>query len=318
MDTNPPDDDHWWYKCDVEHEWARDHTGEKIDPSQVSPEHRWTFFAQPSGLSDKAENLDNLPGGRDYYTQQLGGKSKEWIDIYIHGNYGFVQHGLPVYGNSWDPDRHLTDKVHINPAGKIWVGVDASGRHPAAVFLQRTHRGQIQVVHEIAIQDDEGMGAVSFSQLLRGEIKTMFPDNEIAAVYGDPAGGWKSQNDEQTYFDIMRSHGIPIKDSPGLRIPDRVETVKAVLESNIEKDPKLLISSKCKILVRGFNGGYKYKKLNTSGETRYEPKPEKNRFSDCQDALQYVLCGMGEMRKIKQAQGFGKQVKAKAGFSVFN
>lgn len=318
MDTNPPDDDHWWYKCEVEDDWARDEFGEKIDPETVPENTRWRFFSQPSGLSDKAENLENLPGGREYYTKMLGGKSKEWINIYIHGNFGFVKHGLPVYGDSWNPDRHMVD-ININPTGKLYIGIDASGRHPAAVFIQRTMHGHIHVVHELAIQDDVGMGAVSFARLLKEEINLVFPDCEIMGVWGDPAGDWGSQNDENTYFDILRAQGIMVKASPGLRIPDRVETVRAVLEQNVGKDPKLKVSKKCKILVRGFNGGYRYRELNTSGEKKYDPKPEKNRFSDVHDSLQYAMCGMGELKKIKQAKtgriGF---VQGKTGFDVFN
>lgn len=320
MDTNPPDDEHWWYRCDAEEDWARDEFGERIDPSEVDPRYRWEFFQQPSGMAKDAENLANLPNGRGYYMQMLGGKSKEWVDVYVHGQYGFVKHGLPVYGKSWDGDRHTAARININPVGKIYIGVDASGRHPAAVFLQRTMRGQIQAVHELAIQDEEGMGAVSFARLLSSEIKREFPDNDITGVWGDPAGDWKSQNDENTYFDILRAEGINIKASPGLRIPDRTETVKAVLESNVDKDPKFLVSKNCKIMVRGFNGGYRFRKLNVSGENKYDPKPEKNRFSDVQDALQYVLCGMGEMRKMKRGQRDYRKtgsIQANIAFKVF-
>jgi hypothetical protein len=319
MDTNPPDDDHWWYRCDVENDWARDEKGSVVPPSSIDQKYRWEFFSQPSGLSPEAENLDNLPNGRGYYTQQLGGKSKDWINVYIHGNYGYVKHGLPVFGRSFDPERHVVDNLKINPAGKIYVGVDASGRHPAAVFAQRSIYGQWQVIDEISVQEDEGMGAVSFARFLRSEINIRFPNNEVSDIWCDPAGEYGATTDERTYFDILRANGLFVKASPGLRLPDRLETVSAVLESNIGKDPKILISSKCKILVRGFVGGYRFKKINTSGDARYDIKPEKNRFSDVNDALQYLLCGAGEMAAIKRGHKphvKGKTYQGDIGFSV--
>lgn len=319
MDTNPPDDEHWWYRMAVNEDWAVDQNGNKCSPGEILPHNQWEFFDQPSGLSDEAENIQNLKGGRNYYLQMMGGKSKEWIDVYIHGKYGFVKHGLAVYGKSWDDDRHSVDNLVANPNGKLYIGVDASGRHPAAVFAQRTMRGQWHILHELCIQDDEGMGAVMFSRLLKNEINREFPDHEIAGIWGDPAGDWRSQNDEQTYFDILRGNGINIKPSPGLRIPDRTETVRAVLESNVDKDPKILISRRCKILRRGFNGGYRYRKLNKAGdEAQYDPKPEKNRFSDVHDALQYLLTGAGEMQQIKRGTNERKSViQADTSFSVF-
>lgn len=38
-----------------------------------------------------AENVDNLPNL--YYEQQLGGKSLDWLRVYVGGNYGFVKEG---------------------------------------------------------------------------------------------------------------------------------------------------------------------------------------------------------------------------------
>lgn len=313
MDTNPPTDDHWWYKMAEEQAWAVDGFGNPVDVSEIEPEDRWEFWKQPSGLAADAENLENLMQtkgseklslaerrkiGRKYYERQLGGKTEEWINVYVHGHYGFIKHGMPVYKGSWNPDIHTADEPISFPAGgTVYVGVDASGRHPAAVFLSKTLGGQIQVLHELCVTGDEGMGATSFARLLKAEIAQRFPNHDLV-IYGDPAGNWASQNDERTYFDILKANGIFIKPSPGLRIPERVETVIDVLCRNVQGGPAMVVSPSCKQLLRGMNGGYRFKQLNVSGERRYDEKPEKNRYSDVQDALQYVLCGMGEMKRM--------------------
>jgi len=101
-------------------------------------------------------------------------------------------------------------------------------------------------------------------------------------------------------------------------VADRLETVKAVMGRNVQTQPGILVNSSCKMLIRGMNGGYKYRKISSAQSERYDEKPEKNRFSDVQDALQYLLCGSGELRKLK-----GRNVKyyqpivADTGFSVF-
>lgn len=296
MDTNPPDDSHWW------HVLAEDETPEN-----------WEFFTQPSGLSSEAENLENLvqppnfldlsikerrEHGKQYYERMIGGKTEEWIKVYIHGEYGFIKQGQPVYKGAWNNKIHVAKeplKWHSN--APITVGVDSSGRHPAAVFLQRNSRGQVQVLHELCILDEEGMGATNYAPLLKSEAMRLFPSNQLQ-IWGDPAGGFRTQNDEQTYFDILRANGIFIKPSPGFRVPQRIETVISILSRMVDGEPAIIISPECKHLIKGFNGGYQFKRISTSGDATYGDKPDKNRFSDVQDALQYGLCGMGEMRQM--------------------
>lgn len=325
MDTNPPDDEHWWFKAAEEDKWAYDDDGHlhpnfiKYETIENIPErYRWSFYAQPSGLSKDAENIENLPGGTDYYVKQIAGKTKEWINVYVNGNYGQIVTGQPVYGSAYNADLHkLRDTPPIRQSGMIHVGIDSSGRHPAAVFLQRTPSSHLQVVHEFCVTADEGMGAVAFARALKGEMLTKFPGLEFD-IWGDPAGAWKSQNDESTYFDILRGQGIFAKGSPGLRIPDRVETVIHTLNQVVEGKALLQISPACKILIRGFEGGYRYRRLNVSGSSRFDDKPEKNRFSDIQDALQYVLCGMGQYRKTlgRDGQSVRKTVIAKSKYKI--
>lgn len=325
MDTNPPHNEHWWYTNAEEDGWAVDETGQRIEVSEVSEMNRWEFFSQPSGLSPEAENISNLPGGRNYYTQQIGGKGQEWINVYVHGQYGFLRHGMPVYGNCWNSDT-MTAKTELRarPGGKIYMGVDCSGRHPATVFAQKTPRGQWQMLSELCIMDDEGMGAENYAKLLASETKKRYPDVSQFEIWGDPAGEWGSQNTERTYFDILRAQGIFIRSPKDIKatrgqVETRLETVMSVLNRNVDGDPALLVSPACKVMLGGFNGGYQYKKKNISGDTNYYHEvPDKNRYSDVQDALQYLLCGAGETRQMigRNRAGSKKTVFANTTFAV--
>lgn len=297
MDTNPPDDSHWWYRL----------------AEEECPEN-WEFFRQPSGLAPDAENLENLnqrsgwqkktleerrKDGRSYYEDMLGGKDEEWVNVYVHGEYGFIKTGQPVYGKLWNDKLHVAkEPLKPNPYTPVYVGVDSSGRHPAAVFIQQTARGQWLCLHELCITGDDGIGATNFAHKLRMEIKSKFRNIVIGGIYGDPAGGWKSQNDEQTYFQILIAHGISIKPSPGFRLPERLEAVRAVLGRMVDGEPAFLLSPTCQTLRKGFNGGYHFKKISTAGDYRLDEKPNKNRYADPHDALQYVLCGVGAIKEM--------------------
>lgn len=297
LDTNPPDDSHWYYRAAEENSWAVNDQGEMVDPQEIPENRRWEFFKQPSGLAPDAENIENLPGGREYYLRMLGGNNtKDWIDVHVHGKYGFIKEGMPVYEGYWNPDEMVVPSS-APQGGTIYVGVDASGRHPAAVFAHKTMLGQWFVTKEFCVNEEKGMGAERFARALSAFMQEHFP-NHSYYIYGDPAGDWKSQNDERTYFDILRANGIFIKGSPGLRIPDRLETVKSVMGRSINGKACLLIDPSCKTLLRGMNGGYRFRKISTANADRYDDKPEKNRYSDVQDALQYLLCGAGEMKKM--------------------
>ena len=79
----------------------------------------------------------------------------------------------------------------------------------------------------------------------------------------------------------------------------------------------MLIDPKCVNIIKGFDGGYHYRRMQVSGE-RYDDKPNKNRFSHIHDALQYMLLGAGEGRSLTVGTKNAKPVVAKKNFNVFD
>jgi len=287
-DTNPPDDRHWWYKA----------SEEETPPG-------WKFWKQPSGLSDEAENVSNLPPG--YYETLSAGKTKEWVDVYVHGKYGYIKEGLAVYDKSWNDDLHFAGKkLDVKPEFETICGLDCSGLSPAAVFVQRVPGGRWHVVHEVAARS---MGAVSFAQLLKQEVALHFNGCRIQ-YWGDPAGGQRATSDERTYFEILAEAGILVRPCmDGFRTGPRIQAVLAVLNRMVEGKPALLLSSACNLLRKGFNGGYQFKKFNTAGGgDKYSEQPEKNEYSHVHEALQYALIGGGELKLAKRGESQKAQV----------
>ena len=78
----------------------------------------------------------------------------------------------------------------------------------------------------------------------------------------------------------------------------RLEAVRQPLSEMIDGEPAFLLSPTCKMLRRGFNSGYRYRRMKIAIAERYDDKPEKNEYSHVHDALQYVEIGGGERTAI--------------------
>ncbi len=152
LDTNSPDDDHWWYRL-----------AEEERPKG------WDFFSQPPGLTEvdgrwetnvEAENLVNLE--KDFYETRAAGKSRDHILVYYANQYGFVKEGKPVYPEYNDGVHCSPDILAPIPGRTIYVGIDF-GLTPAAVFGQKTVSGQWRWIDELVTED---MGAVRFAEIL--------------------------------------------------------------------------------------------------------------------------------------------------------
>ncbi|MGB1580906.1 MAG: TerL [Nevskiales bacterium] len=269
MDTNPPDNDHWWY-----------------DMFEEAQPDGWALFRQPSGLAENAENIENLPRG--YYERMVAGKTDEWINVYVHGEYGFLTDGRPIY-------PEFVDSVHVAPEplraqpGTVYVGIDF-GLTPAAVFGQRDVMGRWYWLDELVT---ENMGATRFGELLGRHIRQNYPNNDLE-IYGDPAGEQHSQVDERTPFQVLQAKGIDAIPAPSNDWLLRREAVAIPMTRMIDGKAGLIISPTCKIVRKGMGGGYCYRRLQVAGDERYTDKPDKNRFSHPCEAAQYMMLGAGE------------------------
>jgi hypothetical protein len=281
-DTNPPDSDHWYYNLFEER----------------LPENH-SIYHQPSGLSDKAENIDNLPP--NYYKNMMAGKDQEWINVYVHGQYGFITDGRPIFPEYKEHLHYNSSLLAPPPGAKIYVGVDF-GLTPAAAIGYITAMGAMRVIDELTTFD---MGAVSFGRVLKHKLNTEYPDHEFE-VYGDPAGEQRAQTDEQTPFMILSQQGIDAWPTYTNDFTIRREIIaENMLRLDMAGDPAFQIGPKARMLRKAFAGGYKYKRLQVSGEERFQDKPDKNRYSHIADACQYLTLGaLGSDRVIG---GYGDQ-----------
>lgn len=271
MDTNPPDEDHWWYKAFEEQR----------------PDN-WTLYKQPGGLSKNAENIENLVPG--YYKNLMGGQDTEWIKVYVHGKYGYVADGKPVHP-LYNDDIHTAKAVLKHQGGPLTVGCDF-GLTPAALVWEQTSFGQWRALSEVTTED---MGAETFGVLLKEHLKKNYPGQSFD-MWGDPAGDQRSSiNESETVFTILQGQGIPIYKCDTNDVVIRRAAIDTLLgKLTVTGDPALLVSPACKEFRKGMNGGFKYKRIKVSGEERFADTPDKHsRYSHIVEAGEYGLVGAG-------------------------
>lgn len=278
MDTNPPDDDSWWYKLFEE---------------QQSASAR--LFRQPGGRSPNAENIRNLPAG--YYERMVENNDADFVKVYVDGEYGYVKEGKPVF-------PQFSDAMHVrtiepNQKVKVYRGWDF-GLTPACVFAQVLPDGRFLVFDELTA---DSLGIDAFSDAVLAHVALQYPWLKDVVDIGDPAGDSKSAAAEEnaTCFTILRSKQILVQDGDQT-VETRLGTVRLALTSLVGGAPRFALHPRCKMLRKGFQGRYAYRRMKIGGvEERYHDAPDKNDFSHPHDALQYIT-----------ARLFGNQLKGRA------
>lgn len=276
LDTNPPDDDHWYYKV----------------AEEEKPED-WLFFRQPGGLykegeafkpNPDAENIINLPNGHNYYLRQLASKTDDWINVFLQGNYGSTSTGKPVYPEYNDKVHCLPKNVEAERGLPIVLGWDF-GLTPACVILQVTARGKIIILDEIISED---MGIRQFTtEMVKPHLVNKYSGFTWYSA-GDPAGNIRAQTDERTCLQELLEAGITTEPAPTNDFIPRREAVAFFLTKLADGDPAFALNPRCTNLRKGFSGRYKYERLKVAGAARFKDRPVKDMSSHIQDALQYA------------------------------
>jgi hypothetical protein len=292
MDTNPPNEDSEFYN-----------RFEKIRPAD------WKIFKQPSGLSIHAENTLHLP--KNYYKNLARGKSEMYVRVYIHGQYGFMIAGKPVFGS-------FVDNVHVAPyqlepmkGFPLVIGFDF-GLQPACVIGQMTPLGQLRILDEL-VSDGMGIKQFCLNQLLPLLRQKYFGMHVMG--YGDPSGTSRAPTDESTCFEVLHSSEIGLKDvvpAETNAIQPRVGSVEWFLNQMYKGEPGFVLSPNCHNLRKAMNGGYHYEKEPKSLGNEYKPIPAKNFSSHISDALEMLCLFMQDKSdRDKKDKAFMAQIQNK-------
>ena len=311
MDTNPPDDDHWWYQLAEEGclRKSRDKDKARELTSQI-----FEFFRGPPPLfkdddgdyqeNPNAENIENLPGGYQYYKDMIAGNTEDHINVMVMGEYGTITEGRLVYP-SYNDSIHCIGIIKPDESLEIGLGWDF-GLTPCVVIGQFTETGQLRVIDEIVSED------MDVSTFARDHVKPYLDKNykgfTIAFSNGDPAGNNRGEGEGKSAIGILNDKYLKEDDDNVISMPInlgfetkpaptndptlRINGVSQFMNKLVNGEPGYLLSKKCTVLRKGKLGGYCLKRVAVPGsEEKFRDKPDKNKFSHSSDAEQYMAAG---------------------------
>lgn len=313
MDTNPCDDTHWWYQL-AENGHLDEVSEERKDKAIAETARIFDFFSSPPPLlkdrdgdyvqNPKAENIAYLPGGYQYYFDMLAGNSEDHINVMILGNYGTIKDGKPVY-------PEYNDSVHCRevkpiPSLPIALGWDF-GLTPSVVIGQLTSLGQLRVIDELV---GENTSVRAFARdIVKPHLSKKYKGYTVEFSVGDPSGNNRGEGEGKAAIGILNDDytdhdGDTITPlnlwfktvpAPTNDITRRLDAVKLFLTKMVDAgEPGYLLNKSCRYLRKGKQGSYRYKRLQVSGQDRFQEKPDKNDYSHPADAEQYLALGFIE------------------------
>ena len=262
------------------------------------------YFVQPSGFSEDAENIDNLPGNQGYYTNQAKGKSEAWVNQFIEAEWGYSAAGKPVVP-TFKGELHLAKgELKYHPTLPLIIGLDPGITGSALIFGQEDLHGRLLVLGEL-VQSGYGIERL-IQERVRPYIRSRFPDARVT-VAPDPAAANRAQTDERAVVDVIKRH-YPVRIETNNRLAMRLNAIEHYTTRLTDMGPALLIDAKeCPVLVRALKGGWRWEVDQKRGSVIKGEEPEKNQFSHPGDAFGY-LCRhyqRGAEREYRYASATG-------------
>lgn len=276
--TNPPPIGGFWQK------------------SITEPPEGWESFEQPPALLDDnslnplREN-PNLP--EEYYDRLIGGKTTEWIDVYLKNRFGIGNAGQPVYKTSFKRTFHVAQS-ELNPLKTktypVIVGMD-NGLTAAAAICQQDTRGRVLLLDECYVPKGMTMGVERFlDTMLIPLLRNKYYACDIVFVL-DPACFQRSQINEETIAQAVQKRGYRVQRANTNDPEKRIGAVENLLVRQVDGQGYFLVSPQCRWAIEGFEYGYRYPPKRDG--TANTEAPQKNHHSHFHDALQYAALHWG-------------------------
>lgn len=316
LESNPPSVDHWIYEVFEQQKppnYAIFHQPPGVlELPRANPSDPIQYVAnlgQKEGVPC-AENLKWLP--RDYYMQQVPTADRNFIRVYLMGEYGQLLSGKPVYPE-FRTEVHVA-KEEVQPYRGIPLRLAFDyGMQPTCVIGQVTPRGQLLILDELCSGLSEKeiekrdknryfleMGIRNFCLLhLRPYLNNRYGGMELICT-GDPMGVQRNQTDEQTVYQELAACGFEVIPAVTNNMIRRRESVEAFMM----RIDGLLVSPRAAIVVKGFQGGYQWAQVQRPGGLVTTYEPVKNVYSHAHDCVQYLAM---------QAEGVGSAGGRNAG-----
>ena len=212
MDTNPPDTDHWWYQLAEEGclRKSKNKGADREETARIFDFFRGVppLFEDEEGryiFNPEAENIDNLPGGHQYYQDMIAGNTPDYISVMVLGNYGTIMEGKPVYPQYNDRFHCLDRDIGALTGTAICLGWDF-GLTPACIIGQLTDVGQARICHELVVDD---MNVHDFARdVVKPFLQRHFNGWTIGFSMADPAGNIRGEGEGKSAIGILNDQYV--------------------------------------------------------------------------------------------------------------
>lgn len=271
MDTNPWHKGHWGYKL-----------------FSLERPAGFELYEQPDALGPQAENLENLVPG--YYTEQQAGKTEEWINEYLRGQYPSNDRGS-IFG---DKLAALQERGGIydfeHDTDSVFTAWDLGRADSTAIWFWRYRRNQWGTQVEVVDHyENHGQGLSHYFGVLEQKArqrgyrysKHWLPHDARAETL---AADTSILN---RFLERFGASGVAI--GPPLSLEDGIDAARWLLEQDIR------IHSRCEQPpLPGFPSGlaslrgYRYEWDDT--RMVFSKKPVHDLHSHSADAFRYLAC----------------------------
>lgn len=287
---NPPDTTHWLYTAA---------TGRDQYDKYVGGE--WLKLFVPKD----GENIKHLEGGAAYYTEAAKGMPEDLRQRFIHGQWGQVFEGAPVYPQFGQ--IHISDDLPYNKQWPVLRFRDFGYRRPCCIWAQLDEQsGALNILHELLGENEEVLAFEHKVQMKQSSLFRNYPNNSYLD-FGDPAVD--QHKDTGKTLDLLNKVGVKVVFIRS-ELNESIRQVRLGLERIVSGGrPQLLFSRKgCPILIRALRGGYR---LNSgkNKEPNRNSQPLKDGFYDhLADAFRYGYINLfdhaGGLRALPQTSNF--------------
>lgn len=302
MESNSPSDQNWWYELEEE----------------KTPEN-YSFHRQPGGLEPLAENIDYLPGGKNYYLTEMAGKSEAWVKAYIHNQFSTITSGLPVWPE-FNRGLHVSSEpLELFKSLPLWFIFDF-GLTPACLIGQVTKYGQLRCLREITTRiktkastsrDEDGLlpGQKTIPAFMKDMVLPVFaeytrlPGQEFKGTC-DPSGNNTTSTGKaeisyiQKYMPFVKPARSNVFSDRRLAVAEKLSTLV------VGGEPSMIIDPSCKMLIRGCEGQFNLQQVMVSSANglRYKMEPDK------QEATSHI-CDTAGYFALENSDGNYKKTK---------
>lgn len=261
---NPPDTTHWLYTAA---------TGRDMYEKTIA--EPWLKLFTPKD----GENATHLEA--DYYEKAAKGMPEDLRQRFIHGAWGQVFPGKPVY-REFSGRLHIADNLRYNPQWPVLRFRDFGYRRPCCIWAQLDENtGCLDCLAEILGENEE---VHAFEDRVQALSNSKYR-NAAFIDFGDPAVD--QHKDTGSTLQLLSERGVHVNFIRS-DLDEGIRHVRLLLEK-ISHGRAMLQFDRlgCPILIRSLRGGYN---LNDNG------KPLKDGYYDhLADALRYGIINIFDM-----------------------